>query len=156
MKLLKDDIDLENTLNECITIKSPAQLRELFAMICVWSEPTDPRKLFEKFKNHLIEDYLYQNIEEERAINICLNDFEKYFIMRQKKNSDFNLPEPTFFIDNDERIELNQEKRLAEHFYQLLNDEQRYAVDTILKSIDSNDNKDILIFIDGPGNKFIF
>jgi hypothetical protein len=153
MRLLKDDYDLEETLRECISLNSPAQLRQLFAMICVWSEPTDPKRLFEIFKKDLIEDFIYNNDSEENAINKCLMEFQKYFTTRQKKNSDFNLPEPLFTVEDQEEIDLVNEIQLAILHSQMLNEEQRNAVETILNSIQANESKANLFFIDRPGKQ---
>jgi hypothetical protein len=38
----------------------PSQLRDLFCQICVWGNAVDTIQLFEKYKNHFIEDYIKQ------------------------------------------------------------------------------------------------
>ena len=54
--LLEDDREWEKCLDDAVMVKMPQSLRNLFASICVWSHPTDPLFLFNKYKHHLIED----------------------------------------------------------------------------------------------------
>jgi len=58
MQLLADDSQWENCILDAVTYQMPSQLRDLFAMVCVFGEPTSPLQLWETFKADLIEDYI--------------------------------------------------------------------------------------------------
>ena len=83
--LLKDDSHFDQCLSEASLTKMPNQLRTMFAIMCVFNQPQDPRALFEKYKFDLCEDYLPrghvtitpQSIGD--AINLCMNDLEDFF-----------------------------------------------------------------------------
>ena len=68
---------------EAIKVKMPRQLKNLFCTICVFSNPTEPMKLFEKYQNHFIEDFVHKlKCTKENAINLCLNEFEKFLLIK--------------------------------------------------------------------------
>jgi hypothetical protein len=153
--LLEDDSEWDRCMSDASFVKMPANLRNLFCSICVWSNPADPLALFEKYKNFLIEDYNLQFGETGIATNKCLIDFQKYFRVHGKKCSSYNLPEPTEFdIDNYmEIIDLNKEKIIADELYSKLNQNQLFVVNKIYDSIKNfKQNAKNAFFIDGPGN----
>ena len=49
--LLKDDLEWDRCMQEASLIQMLRQLRNLFCTICMFSNPTDPQALFEKYKN---------------------------------------------------------------------------------------------------------
>jgi hypothetical protein len=55
-------------------------LRNLFASIYVWSHPTDALSLFNKYKQHLYEDFLHTHLNEAVASNLCLIELQKYLL----------------------------------------------------------------------------
>ena len=150
--LLPDDSEWDKCLQEASSIKMPNSLRNLFASICIFSNPTDPLTLFTKYLDFFIEDYLFHNNNREIAINKCLHHFEKYFQVNDKKCSHFYLPQPTKVIEDDEPLNTNYEKILADGLYRQLNQNQLHVVETILQAVHNfapqNSNA---FFIDGPG-----
>ena len=150
--LLPNDNEWDKCLNEAVSIKLPSTLRNLFASICVFSHPTNPLELFLKYKEQLIEDFLFQTKDNILATNKCLIQFEKYFKLHGKSCSSFQLPAPDTSLEFDEPFDINFEKTLADGLYKQLNQNQLYVVDTILNSIENykkeNENA---YFIDGPG-----
>ncbi|GFV51715.1 ATP-dependent DNA helicase [Trichonephila clavipes] len=54
--LLEDDADWNSTLKETSISESPNKIRELFAIILVFSPAGDPIKLWEKYRDSLSED----------------------------------------------------------------------------------------------------
>lgn len=61
----------------------PAQLKKLFAYICIFGNPLDVLTLWNKYKNHMSEDFVYNNIVGPE--NMALNNIEK--ILRNNGNS---------------------------------------------------------------------
>jgi hypothetical protein len=47
--LLADDKEWEEAMEEAVSFKMPTQLRQLFAYICIFGMPKDPRNLWDKF-----------------------------------------------------------------------------------------------------------
>jgi len=84
-----DDSEWENCLEEAQSFQMPRQLRQLFAYICVFCEPKFPNVLWENYKNHHIEDFLHQNLDEEAAINIALRDIQDVLMLHGKKCARF-------------------------------------------------------------------
>jgi len=71
MNLLQNDQEWERCLEEAVTFQMPRQLRDLFAVICVFGTPQDIPQLWETFKTAMSEDYLRQ-YDEETAFNLAL------------------------------------------------------------------------------------
>jgi hypothetical protein len=61
---------LKRGLGEAAINKMPKVLRNLFPSICVWSHPTDPLCLLNKYKQHLYEDSLHIHLNEAVASNL--------------------------------------------------------------------------------------
>ena len=56
--LLQDDTAWDNLLSEAATSQMGAQLRQLFATILVYNQPTEPEKLWNKHREALCDDLL--------------------------------------------------------------------------------------------------
>ena len=56
MGLLEDDSEWENVLEEVAEFGSGHQIRAIFAVLLQFCQPTDPFKLYDKFKNDMSED----------------------------------------------------------------------------------------------------
>ena len=63
MGLLEDDSEWENVLEEVTEFGSGQQIRAIFAVLLQFCQPTDPFKLYEKFKNDMSEDFVYSKIK---------------------------------------------------------------------------------------------
>ncbi|OWY95392.1 Helitron helicase [Phytophthora megakarya] len=63
---LEDDQEWAQCLTEAAAEKMPYQLRQLFAIVLVYSLPTRADKLWEEFKAQMSEDYV-RNLEEKDA-----------------------------------------------------------------------------------------
>ena len=105
--LLEDDQEWERCMTEAVEYQMPYQLRNLFCTICIFSETTDPLALFNKFKDHLMEDFLFKIPSSQinrhfLANNECLKEFQDFFEPRGKKCSDYGLPDPINYNENKE------------------------------------------------------
>ncbi|CEP12386.1 hypothetical protein [Parasitella parasitica] len=69
MGLLGDDNEWSATMTEASLHMHPRNLRELFCILLVFSDVSDPYQLWLDHKSQLAEDYLYQKQQEATAIN---------------------------------------------------------------------------------------
>ena len=60
LDLLEDDAHWDATMAEAATAQSPVKLRNLFVLLLITCEPSNPGQLWEKYKEHLTEDILRQ------------------------------------------------------------------------------------------------
>lgn len=60
LNLLNDDTEWITCLKEASYYKNAASLRNLFAIILVFNNPSDPFQLWNKFSNDLSEDFLHE------------------------------------------------------------------------------------------------
>ncbi|CAE1330091.1 unnamed protein product [Acanthosepion pharaonis] len=58
--LLQDDTQWDYTLAEGVLLRSPGCLRYLFAILLQWCEISDLNSLWERYKDHMSEDFLRQ------------------------------------------------------------------------------------------------
>nr|CAH7714780.1 unnamed protein product [Callosobruchus chinensis] len=151
--LLFDDQEWERCLDEAIGFKLPRQLRQLFALICVFCEVTDPNALWEKFASHFIEDFTRFR-PEILSKQLALQEIDETLKLHGKRLTDFGLPEPdidenSIFL-SDPVYDCDIEKANGYGKYQKLNTEQKYVVDTILNAV-NNPTERKLFYLDGPG-----
>ncbi|XP_064643567.1 ATP-dependent DNA helicase PIF1-like [Lineus longissimus] len=151
--LLTDDTQWEHTLAEAVTFQMPHQLRLLFAVICSHCDPLDPQQLWHQFKDSMMEDYARSH-NHHTAENMALLHINNILAQSGLSCSHFNLPTP---LPTDDLPEYNQpEINDISLPYELLNNDQRLIVDTIITaSINTSDpNSQIqphVYYLDGPG-----
>ena len=63
MGLLEDDAEWEIALEEVTASGSSHQIRAIFAVLLQFCQPTDPFRLYDKFKNDMSEDFVYSKIK---------------------------------------------------------------------------------------------
>lgn len=81
--LLEDDNHWNNTSNEASLIGSPSKLRELFTVMLVFCQLSDPLTLWDTHKNNLSEDIIRQmDADQNSYINLCriFHSIFKYFV----------------------------------------------------------------------------
>ena len=59
--LLENDNNWIETIREAIVFRSPSQLRDLFAIIIVNCNPSDPLAIYDEFKEEMAEDILHRH-----------------------------------------------------------------------------------------------
>ena len=156
--LLEDDKEWEKALDDAVLVKMPKVLRHLFASICIWSHPTDPLNLFNRYKQDLCEDFMHIHNNVDISLNLCLIELQKYFRVHGKRCQNFCLPEPLNYDyeDLNEYIVIDDEKKIASSLYKTLNKDQLHVVDTISDKVsDFNPANKNAFFLDGPGLYFI-
>jgi hypothetical protein len=70
----------------------------LFATILVFSDPINPKKLWDDYKKFMIEDYVYNNNNSrEEAEYRCLIEINSWLFHHQKTLNDYpSMPLPDF------------------------------------------------------------
>jgi len=71
--LTEDKTVWERTLDDAIICSLPRQLRELFTYICVLAVPSNASELFDKYKEHLLEDIVRGYEGHNDNCCLCVN-----------------------------------------------------------------------------------
>ncbi|UYV81362.1 hypothetical protein LAZ67_20000935 [Cordylochernes scorpioides] len=147
--LLADDSEWDACLAEAALFQMPCQLRQLFATILIYNNPTDPVSLWTKYKGYLSEDFSSAT-SDAAAEQMTLRELE--FQLRENRLSchHYGLPAPlTPLLDSGEdHLDVNAELQIGTEMYRSLTPDQKSIVDTIVDSLNVNPR---CFFIDGPG-----
>ncbi|XP_073301543.1 uncharacterized protein [Primulina huaijiensis] len=156
--LLESDNGYFESLHEAVSFQMPNALRRLFATILVYCEPSDVRKMWDTFYNHLSEDFRRQDYIEHSyllsetlcALNLILESMRKnidiYDLPRipiNTCNSGKTVPRE---ILDEISIDVSSDNCLSQS---RLNVGQREAFNIILEYV--NSGKQGLFFVHGPG-----
>jgi len=71
--LIEDKTVWERTLDDAIIFSMPKQLRDLLSYICVFAVPSNADELFDKYKEHLLEDIIRHHGGHNENCILCLN-----------------------------------------------------------------------------------
>ena len=162
--LLENDEEWSACLTEASLIGSPHNIRAIFATILIFCDPLNPRKLWDNYKNFMVEDYLHNNhsISIADAENQCLLEINYLLFQHQKSLADYNeMPLPDIHNQNyingilfSEETNFNVEdlkKEISENIPKM-NSDQKNAFDMVNKSIyEPTEGCPQIFFIDGPG-----
>ena len=170
MGLLESDREWVTALQEADACLTPRQMRSLFVIILIFSNPSDPPALWEKFQNSLSDDYYYHfrnaypaaSETEARSVSLksALFSIQRLLKAFSSSLSQHRLPTveapPSELNTNDSyliRAELNFNKEEQEQFFidneALLNDQQREVVHTIVSAYVNNEP--LFAFVNGAG-----
>lgn len=147
--MARDLVALDNEWSKCLeegaTFKFPKQMCELFAYILIFHQPPNAPTLYEKYKEHFMQD----NIPQEQAEATCLKTINDILLMHKCDLAEFGLP--LFDMANVIDIQTGESKTVdVNQLENSLNFNQKKTYKAIMKSIsEANSNK--LFFIDGPG-----
>jgi hypothetical protein len=155
--LLEDDTVWEAALEDAAAVSMPRQMRDMFGIICAFGPPNDSRALWDKFKNYMCEDFVYQHkcsiVEGCRQCeNKALNDIQNVLILHGKSCKDFNLPEVTWVpFDYGCDFDVEQEAARGRELLSTLNEKQLEAYNMVNKAINDSSCEQKCFFLDGPG-----
>ena len=99
--LLKDDREWQQVLEESTGSQLCPQIRELFVVILMFCQPSNPRALFDEFWDTWIDDFEKQGkdkrvcLDEGQLKTMLLLDLEMRLQSFEKELHDFGLPKPT-------------------------------------------------------------
>jgi hypothetical protein len=154
--LFDDDSEWQKCMEEAATFRMPKALRRLFASILAFSEPADIRALWEKFYLELSEDFRLRIDCELTVLNLVCSDIEETLLLLNKTWNQYEgLPHFTRVQEETNRLireEVNYNVSILEqHASQVLNlnQEQKYAFEKVMESIECSRGQ--AFFIDGPG-----
>jgi hypothetical protein len=157
--LFSQDTEWGQCLAEASLTCMPTQMLELFSIILIHCNPTDPNQLWEANKQHFYRQE--PNASGETNHVEVFHAYHKLENMIKKFNSGFtlahtyNIPEPpghgvlSIPQDQDYLDDADDHFALAQEMQEQLNIDQRRGFDEILEAIDSGEGK--AFFIDGPG-----
>ncbi|KAJ1377204.1 Helitron helicase-like domain [Sesbania bispinosa] len=141
---LESDNSIRDCLIEASALRSPCALTRLFAIILIFCEPTDVRRLWDEFYNHMVEDYpSASNVVGSSLTNMLLRDLDDLLNQHGKHIKDYDLPELTFERGGDNMVPRVIQEELMIHIpnedvesVDKLNIDQLFAFNTIMSAID--------------------
>jgi hypothetical protein len=150
--LLHDDTEYVKCMDEAATFQMPQQLRMLFCMILIHCNPTDPIDLWNSFKAHMAEDFL-NSTDADTAEAMAFHAIESKMNEQGRSCTDFGIPKPSIVCPSElEMIDREEELRIGERMYQMLNEGQRTAANQIVAAYQNQSTAGTsCFFIDGPG-----
>ncbi|CAM4988922.1 unnamed protein product, partial [Rotaria socialis] len=85
--LLEDDQQWDATMSEAAAAQSPARLKNLFALILAVCGPSNPKQLWESYKESLTEDILRNARRQNPGMNLDYNPdmFNQALIISESK-----------------------------------------------------------------------
>lgn len=147
LHLLADDEEWKNALDEAAIFKMPYQLRMLFAYICVFCNPQNARELWNKFKDHLVEDLVRLKLEDPESA--AMRDIEDILRINGKCYKEYNLPKPSAFVQQF-TYAAKEEKEKADRMIKQLTSQQMDIFKEIIEDTKRPKHSNCF-FIDGPG-----
>ncbi|CAH2224923.1 jg5073, partial [Pararge aegeria aegeria] len=167
LQLLENDAHWDQTLNDAVISSHAHQIRTLFSIIISTCFPSNPIDLWIKYKDYMCDDILYQirnrmgnpNIQiSEEIYNEALISIEDMcLIMSNKLLIQLGLTAPNRPMHDAYNQELHREKlydlnalkELIQTNLPLLNEQQKYVFETLMKV--TNDETGGIYFLDAPG-----
>lgn len=167
LQLLENDAHWEQTLKDAVISSRAHQIRTLFSIIISTCFPSNPIDLWNKYKDFMCDDILYQirnrmenpNLQiSEEIYNETLISIEDMCLMMSNKLliqlglAAPNRPMHDAFnqeLHREKLYDLNTLKQLIQINLPLLNEQQKYVYDTLMKV--TNDETGGIYFLDAPG-----
>lgn len=169
--LLDNDQEWEDCLEEACTFQvSATKLRELFAIVLVFSNPDSPEHLWTRFRDHFAADHIHAQqrvggpdaVDRELAYDIALHGIDEALRQISSSLSAFiTLPTPrpltdiataTMAQEPETRTRAQVSDDLATRVNSL-NDNQARIYQEVARTLATDDNnyQPRLFFVDGPG-----
>ncbi|CAF3164495.1 unnamed protein product [Rotaria sp. Silwood2] len=151
--LLRDDTEYKRCMAEAVMFQMPQQLRTLFCVIHLHCNPTKPIDLWNLFKAHMAKDFM-QHVNAHTAEAMAFYAIEEKLQEQGRSCSDLGIPSPTSVPYSFEPKIINKEEelRIRQEMYTMLNQDQRSAADDILATHRKESTTiGSCFFIDGPG-----
>lgn len=163
--LLEADDHWENTLRDAAMLQCPFNLRELFVVILLFCQPSEPLKLWNIFKEDFCEDIRHRIRQQHQNFTLPFNDDiyneglirieNKLLELNDKSLSDFGLPVPIRSQNDAMDTMLVRQYNISEltdyvnqNLPKLVPDQLK-AFDTIIDSVTNKKGK--IFFLDAPG-----
>ncbi|XP_073835848.1 uncharacterized protein, partial [Musca autumnalis] len=167
LNLLENDSHWDTTIAEAALSASPCQIRTLFAIIISTCFPSNPRELWDKFKDYMSEDILHQvrvhssnpNLDMTNEIHnralVMIEDM--CYAMCGSLLIRLGMPSPNRGMNEAFERELHREheydtntlSQMVRTNVPLLNPQQKEVYVTVMKAIDEGNGG--MFFLDAPG-----
>ena len=161
--LLADDVEWHNTMMDAVRYQLPGQLRQMFGVILVYCDPSNPVTLWDTFKAHMMEDFLHRGMAEGDAEQATLAGINRVLIQGGKCLASFGLPG---LIDEDTADEPEAGSIVNDmNVGHTLNEAQLQLASTIISAVENSvvpnnsSGYDNLFYLDAPagtGKTFTF
>lgn len=148
--LLDSDEEWDRCLSEAIVFQMPRQLRNTFAYICCFCQPTNPSDLWTKYSVDMSLDHI-RTMSDDAAINLALHDINSILQQHGLSCAMIGLPSPTGNVPDVQQFDALHEAQEAELRIGMLNEKQTDAFGKIINAIDNEDVQDRCFYLDGPG-----
>jgi hypothetical protein len=153
--LLLDDEVWDATLTEGSLMQMPRQIRQTFALICVYGEVNDIQALWANHIDSMTEDFRQHDghvMDCKYCEDLALHDIQETLIVNGKRCEDFGLRIPPEMVQfNSVTYNAVEEEGLAKILESQLNERQRYVFEEILKQTTTYKMVPKCYFLDGPG-----
>ena len=152
--LLEDDTEMSKAMEEVSSVRCGNNLRDFFCSLLTLCQPSDPHKFWNDWKLELCRDKMVSSRLTEPTslmINEVLffikNRLDKVGLTMEK----FQMPQPDMsVIEAAEEAQIIQEelpfdmeylKKFVQEKYPTLNEEQKYAFDQVMESVNTEAGK---------------
>ncbi|KEP45767.1 putative ATP-dependent DNA helicase PIF1 [Rhizoctonia solani 123E] len=174
--LLEDDQEWATCLREAATFQTGFQLRRLFCVILLNCAPSDPKKLWEDFRQHLCDDLRHflqrqawapADLDEEQVYDYGLYLLQQLIEDGGKTMADVHmnscqhnwaqLNNQNRLLQEQHQLRLEQPDGIADTLHAQLNQEQLAAFTQVYTSV--TEGQGTTFFLDGPagtGKTFLY
>lgn len=167
LNLLENDDHWENSLADASLAASPYQIRILFAIIISTCGPSKPLELWEKYKNAMTDDILYQarnataspgleySPEMYNQALIYIEDICLVMVNKTLNTLGMTSPNRAVMdavnreIQREQNYDANALNTFVQHNLPNLNKQQKHVYDTIMKT--DHAGTGAIYFLDAPG-----
>ena len=155
LKLLESDAHWDSTVADAARTAHPREIRTLFAILLTTCFPSNPRDLWEKFKDYMSEDILHRErlSNPDMDISFSLEIYNEALVLIEdicltsvnKKLKQLGMPDPirsAQILDRDlgreTEFDVEQLRQFVEMNSLVLVREQRSFYDEVLKTVAGN------------------
>jgi flagellar biosynthesis GTPase FlhF len=154
MGLIEDEKEWENYFEEAVTYATAPKLREIFVSILNHGEKLNVKGLWEKFKEDMYEDFVYQKNSVERSEQLAKADIERQLQQTKKSLIDYGIELPNIEFEEEDFWDLEEERKVGNQMREQMNRRQRKVTNYVFEKIDQLKKgklKNGCVYIDGPG-----
>lgn len=164
--LLESDQEFDNDLQLAAGVVSPRQIRELFVMMLMFCELSEPEVLLEKYRRDLGEDFMHaEGIDElnDSIYQQVLSEIESILYHNGSTFANFpTLPQDVELPPTDTEWGISQSSNVlpaimeSDRLSAILNSEQRALYDAVVGAVESSEDPSSVaapkvFFVDGSG-----
>ncbi|XP_050535181.1 uncharacterized protein LOC126902195 isoform X3 [Daktulosphaira vitifoliae] len=152
--ILRDDRAWRACMREASVHDTPHQLRCLFVTILLHCSPNDPPRLYDEFKDNLMEDYFRRRADRDTSEAMCLAAVERHLAASNRTLAGFGLPEPDRALLVPDAAPADNATAAADvaELVGRLNEQQRTIYDRVMRAVgDTRRRLPKLFYVSGAG-----